>query len=117
MSGYPTYELNATQLQLPIFNATFFDEIGDDPFPFEPEGTFIGPLTKWLHQFDGPKWVRPEQNDPDGKRLIKERMVRSPDWLFSRWPEVGIHGGWGMEPPRGVLGHAIVILGRVGGAW
>ena len=89
-------DLLSASLQLPVYDAAWFQQIKDEPFPFKPKGTYTNLLGAWLQQFPGEHWVKPEEGDPNGKRSIRERIVRSPDWLFSRWPEVrgrGERGG------------------------
>ena len=36
-----------------------------------------------------------------------EVAMESPEWLLSRWPGIGVGGGYLSEPPRAVVGHLI----------
>lgn len=78
-------------LALPNANDTWVATTRVDPYSgYTPTGRFVRPLDKWMNAGPRNTWVERDA----GASGVTELAMAAPLWLFSRWPEEGMRGGY-----------------------
>lgn len=101
-------------LALPAAYGDWPEHLGGYPYPpHRGKLSLFGQM--WIRAgAPDPMWPMPEDGeDPHGLRISRRELVlRTPAWLFSRWPETGFVGWWDPKLRKdvsGVLAHTIVM--------